>query len=101
MQPVLKIDGAAGNDTIKIVRDPLNPTIVNVFLNSVQPVFTAKLSTLSQIQVNGLGGNDSLTVDSSNGVFASAPGIRYDGGASTEQNTLTLTSRTIRCVSME
>src|SRR5207248_1740993 len=41
VQPVLKIDGTAGNDTIKIERNALNPSIVDVYLNSASPVLSA------------------------------------------------------------
>ena len=46
------------------------------------------LASLTQINVNGLGGNDTLIVDSSNGLINVPNGINYDGG--TGFNTLQL-----------
>lgn len=67
------------DDTIRLIREASNPLLLDVFLNSVTPVLTVQLSTLQQINVFGLGGNDTLIVDSSNGLINVALGIRYDG----------------------
>ena len=89
-QGVLQINGdtdfAGEDDTIKIVLDPNNPLLLDVFLNSTTPVTQVPLASLTQINVNGLGGNDTLIVDSSNGGIP-VP-IAYDGG--TGSNALTL-----------
>ena len=65
-------------DTIRLVRDPSNPTFLDVYVNSTTSFATYQLSTIQQINVNGLGGNDTLIVDSSNGGIP-VP-IAYDGG---------------------
>src|SRR5262249_53151790 len=65
------------DDTIKLVIDGNNPSLLDVFLNSALSQF--QLSTIQQINVDGLGGNDTLIVDDSNGLIKIVNGIRYDG----------------------
>jgi subtilisin-like proprotein convertase family protein len=88
---VLQIDGDADfpgeNDTIRLVKDASNPLLLDVFRNSTTP-YQIDFSLLQQIDVNGLGGNDTLIVDSSNGLINVPNGIQYDGG--TGFNTLQL-----------
>ncbi len=67
------------DDVFRLVRNALNPLILDVFLNSVAPVFNVPLAALSQINVFGVGGNDELIVDVSNGLIDVPQGIRYDG----------------------
>jgi hypothetical protein len=89
---VLEIDGDTDfpgeNDTIKLVIDASNPALLDVYLNSNTPVDQVPIALLNQINVNGLGGNDTLIVDSSNGLINVPNGINYDGG--TGFNTLDL-----------
>src|SRR5262249_9152778 len=84
---VLQINGdtdfAGEDDTIRLVREANNPNLLDVFLNSVTPTLTVQLSDLQQINVNGLGGHDTLIVDSSNGLITAPLGVRYDGGTGT------------------
>jgi hypothetical protein len=91
-QAVLTINGdqdfANEDDTFKLVLDPSNPDVLDVYRNSTTPIATYELSTIAQINVNGLGGNDTLIVDSSNGLITVPNGIRYDGGIG--DNTLQL-----------
>jgi hypothetical protein len=79
---VLQINGdtdfAGEDDTIRLIRDTNNTSLLDVFLNGALSQF--QLSTLQQINVNGLGGKDTLIVDSSNGLITVVNGIRYDGG---------------------
>ncbi len=81
---VLQIDGDTDfpgqDDVIKLLLDPNNPSLLDVFLNSTTPTDTFQLSTLEQINVNGLGGNDTLIVDHTNSLVNVPNGIRYDGG---------------------
>ncbi|HEV3120478.1 MAG TPA: hypothetical protein VGY53_01180, partial [Isosphaeraceae bacterium] len=81
---VLQINGDQDypneDDTIKLEREAANPLLLDVFLNSATPVLTVPLASLKQINVNGLGGNDTLIVDSTNGLISVPNGIRYDGG---------------------
>ncbi|MGI9458044.1 MAG: hypothetical protein ACR2NU_15875, partial [Aeoliella sp.] len=67
------------DDTITLVRNAMNPLILDVFVNSVAPVFSVALALVEQINVFGIGGNDNLIVDSSNGLISVPDGIRYDG----------------------
>jgi len=79
---VLQINGdtdfVGEDDTIKLVVEPTNNSLLDVFLNNVESQF--KLSTIQQINVNGLGGNDTLIMDDSNGLINVPLGTRYDGG---------------------
>jgi hypothetical protein len=81
---VLQIDGDTDfpgeDDVIRLVRNAANPSLLDVYLNSAVPTKTVQMSVLQQINVNGLGGNDTLIVDSSNGLINVPLGIRYDGG---------------------
>ena len=69
------------DDVIRLVRDVDFPTQLNVFLNneSDTPDFTIALAAVEQINVFGIGGNDSLELDSSSGLISVPAGIRYDG----------------------
>jgi hypothetical protein len=62
---VVTVDGTAGNDVITLARDPNIPGILNVFLNSVTPVFSVVAAAVQQIIVNGLGGNDTININDS------------------------------------
>ena len=71
------------SDAITLVRNDARPWMLDVFLNAPTtgtPSFSVRLSTLQDIVINGLGGNDTLTVDSVNGPIAVPGGIRFDGG---------------------
>lgn len=72
-------DGFAADDTIRLIRQAANPSLLDVFINGVNPVRTVQMSVLEQINVFGFGGNDTLIVDSSNGLINVVNGIRYDG----------------------
>jgi hypothetical protein len=65
------------DDTFKIALDP-SGTFIQFFENGTLE-FTATLSVVTQINVFGFAGNDTLIVDSSNGLISVANGIRYDG----------------------
>ena len=87
MAGVVQIDGdtdfAGQNDTIRLVRNAANPSLLEIYLNNNTsiPDRVLPLSTIDQINVNGLGGNDTLIVDSSNGLITVQDGIHYDGGS--------------------
>ncbi len=69
------------NDTIKLVLDPVNPLLLDVFLNNTTtvPTLQVPMAVLSQINIFAAGGNDTLIVDSSNGLISVPNGIKYDG----------------------
>src|SRR5262249_29784931 len=61
-----------------------NPSLLDVFINNTTatPDREVQLSVLNRVEVNGLGGDNRLIVDSSNGTI-SIPGpvsITFDGG---------------------
>ena len=74
---VLKIDGDTDapnqSDVIVLRRNPNNPVMLDVFLNNGPPVLSVPAAVLSQIVVNGLGGDDTLTLDLANGNFIPNP----------------------------
>ena len=70
-------NGFAEDDTIRLVIDAANPSLLDVFINGELEQF--QLSVIQQINVDSLGGNDTLIVDSSNGLINVLNGIRYDG----------------------
>ena len=75
-------DFAGENDVFRFVRDAANPQTLNIFINNNTPVpnLQVPLFALEQINVDGLGGNDTLIYDSTNGLISVASGTRYDGG---------------------
>ena len=72
------------DDVITITLDA-SGTLVLIFENdpdmSDPPAFSGALAAIDQINVFGFGGNDTLIVDSSNGLIDIVNGIRYDGGS--------------------
>jgi hypothetical protein len=69
------------DDVIRLVRNALNPLLLDVFINNVSAIPDAQfvLALIQQINIFGVGGNDELIVDSSNGLINVPGGIRYDG----------------------
>lgn len=66
------------DDTIRLVIDEANPSLLDVFINGDLSQF--QLSVIQQINVFSLGGNDTLIVDSSFGLINIVNGTRYNGG---------------------
>ena len=52
------------DDVFRLIRNAMNPLVLDVFVNSIAPVFSVAIAALSQINVFGIGGNDTLIVDS-------------------------------------
>ncbi|MBI3411511.1 MAG: hypothetical protein HY040_24550 [Planctomycetes bacterium] len=82
---VLKITGDSSssgpNDQIRLALDPNNFPIFDVFVNSSTPVATMPIAAVGKISVQGLGGDDTLTVDFGTGfVPLPAGGVDFDGG---------------------
>ena len=88
-------DFIAQDDLIEIILDP-SGTLALIFVNdpamSGPPAFNEALAAINQINIFGLGGNDTLTIDSSNGLITVPNGIRFDGGNGFNSLTLTGTS---------
>jgi hypothetical protein len=83
---VLTINGdtsfAGQPDTIRLIRNANNPLLLDAFLNNSTATadLSVPMTSVTQIVVNGLGGDDSLTVDLSNGNALPPGGITYTGG---------------------
>ena len=67
------------NDIFRLVRDPNNNALLDVYINGTLNG-PYQLGAISQISVNGEGGNNTLIVDSSNGLINVPNGIQYNGG---------------------
>ncbi|MDB5319040.1 MAG: cya 2, partial [Phycisphaerales bacterium] len=83
---VLQIDGddaGVTNDTIRLVLDAENPSLLNVFVNNTtqDPDEQIELAALQKIVVNGLAGDDTLTIDDANGMISVPQGIKFDEAA--------------------
>jgi hypothetical protein len=74
------------DDVFRLMRNALNPFILDVFLNSVAPVFSMAIALIDQINVFGIGGNDTLIVDSTNGLINVPGGIRYNGDGACDED---------------
>ncbi|HQU41817.1 MAG TPA: Ig-like domain-containing protein, partial [Pirellulales bacterium] len=78
----LEIDGDTNspgeNDTIRLAADAANPAILDVYINSTTPIFSTYFSLINSIHVNGLGGNNTLIEDFSNGNPLPAGGLTYE-----------------------
>jgi len=79
-------DFAGENDNFALARDAGDPTKLDVTVNSNTAQYA--LNSITQINVYGFAGDDSLQVDSSNGLIGVPNGISFDGG--TGVNSLTL-----------
>ena len=66
------------DDTFLLIRDPADTTMLQFFLNG-NLEFEGTMANIPQVNVWGAGGNDTLIVDSTNGLISVAQGIRYDG----------------------
>jgi N-acetylneuraminic acid mutarotase len=67
------------DDHIVLSLDANNPLLLDVTLNGAAPT-QVPVTAVSQINVNGGAGADTLTVDFRNGEFVLPGGINYDGG---------------------
>jgi hypothetical protein len=72
------VSGGSGNDTIVVSRDS---THIKIVINSVTSYLD--YSGFPALTVNGLAGDDTLTVDFSAGNPVPAAGLTFDGGAGT------------------
>jgi hypothetical protein len=74
------------DDVFRLVRNEANPLILDVYVNSGVPVFSTPLAAIQQINVFGIGGNDTLIVDSTNGLINVPGGIRYNGDGACDED---------------
>jgi hypothetical protein len=84
------VPGTAGNDTVRIAVDPAKPGRVNVFLAGPgQPAtYSVVLSQIAQWTFDGGDGDDTFTIDFSQGNPLPADGLDYRGGTAPSGNTL-------------
>ncbi len=68
---------------------------IQFFENGVL-AFTAAKGTVTQINVDGMGGDDKLTLDSTNGLISVANGIHFDGGDGVDSLSLIQTGGTVQ-----
>ncbi|MGA2500413.1 MAG: SdrD B-like domain-containing protein, partial [Tepidisphaeraceae bacterium] len=73
--------GTSGDDQVKIVRDATDPTLADVYVNSGVTTFQLRFGNLPLLQTSLGDGNDTLTVDFSNGDPLPAGVTTYDGGS--------------------
>jgi len=78
------------DDSIKITLDTTGQ-FLEIYSNGSLD-FIAPMSTVDQVNVFGGGGNDHLTVDSSNGLITIPNGIRFDGDGSCPEFTGNISS---------
>lgn len=67
------------NDAFRLVRDPVFPTSVDVYVNGVLEQ-VVPLAGIQNIHIYGGGGVNTLTVDSSNGLISVPDGITFNAG---------------------
>ena len=79
------IEGSSGNDVIRIERRSTNAAIVDVFVNGSVPIYSAPATSIGEIIVLGGGGDDQLTIDSTNGAINLAERVQFDGGAGSNE----------------
>ncbi len=79
-------------DTIRIVRNVNNPSLLDVFFNNTtsKPSITVQLSVVQSIHVSGGNGADNLQIQSSGGIVSIPNGIEFLGGNDNSFDTLVL-----------
>ena len=80
--------GTSGNDNFNVIRNATDKSIIDVFdLNksTTVPVYSAPAGTITSMIFYGLGGDDTLTVDHSNGAVSIAQGILFEGGGDNDK----------------
>ena len=77
---VLKIDGSSGNDTIELRRSDAVMGAIEVLDDGVI-IDTVPWDAVRGIEVNGMGGNDTLIVNLENGTVSPFFPIHFNGGA--------------------
>ncbi len=92
VMPLLQVSGDQGSagqsDQIRVVRNATDSSLLDVFLNSITRTYAVNFAALNTIAINGLGGDDTLTLDLANGPVIPAGGISYDGGTQTTGDSL-------------
>ncbi len=75
-------DYADQNDSFRLVRDASNNLLLDVFINNSTsvPTYQVPLALVPQINIYGGGGQNTLTIDDSNGLITVPNGITFNGG---------------------
>ncbi len=90
------LDAPAESDVIRLVRDTVDPTLLDVFITEAgaTPTYSVPFALLHGFDVKGLGGDDRLVLDCSHGQVVPPEGIAYDGGDGTDSLVFTGTAAT-------
>jgi hypothetical protein len=90
----LILRGTAGKDVFNLERDAARPWLLDVFeyldgeAKPDNPLISVSFAALESISIDGLGDDDTIVIDASNGAIAVPRGITLAGGGGT--NTLSL-----------
>src|SRR6185312_13281229 len=88
-QPVLEVTGSDSvADQFVISRSSANASLLEIRLNG-SLIYTTPMASIQSIDLVGLGGNDTLTVDSTNGSVAIPGKINFTGGNGLDRVVLT------------
>ena len=83
---VLRVTGTPFSDAIRLSLAVGDPSTLNVFVNNNSTAdFSFADASLSAIVLDGAGGDDRLSVDTSNGAFPDAQQIIVSGGAGDDE----------------
>ena len=83
---VLRVTGTPFSDAIRLSLAVGDPSTVDVFVNNdPEAAFSFADASLNAIVLNGAGGDDRLSVDTSNGAFPDTQPIFLDGGAGDDE----------------
>src|SRR5207244_9670072 len=79
LESQLQINGTSGPDTIRIVRNVNNTTLLDVFLNNTTttPSLEVQLAVVQKILATGGAGADSLEIQSTGGIVNVPDGIEF------------------------
>lgn len=85
----LTIEGTPGADVIKLVRNADAPYLLDILIkNPISQVFeltqSVELESVTDIFVNGGGGDDTLIIDNANGLVSVAGTFQFNGGTGTD-----------------
>ena len=78
----VQVGGSSSSNTVRLVRQAGNPTLLDIFLNNptTTPTLSVQLSVVQKVQVDAGAGADFLDVQSTNGQISLPNGIVFLGG---------------------
>jgi hypothetical protein len=83
------IHGTTGDDTIRLARQWGSASTLDVYVNSASPNYSVSVSAFPVLNVVGLDGADTLTLDFAQGPLTAPGGVAFDGGAGADTFVLT------------